>query len=224
MSDNNRFKQPWTIWTHAKLGLTGEEWKENPGNRPGVKFKIHNNNPRFNMYLNDGKYDKAIGFNMDPFIIQEIFEVIRRTVASQEPDRTYWELLSGWDHRGNKTDKPGPVAKIFVGRDSDGVVYIAFQAKGESLAKFPFVPSYYASLHGADGEKLCKKKASEIRAIAWVKGLDAIIGPFMAVHGKEPEQKPGSGGGGNQNKSGNWGKPKSDAGGSSGGWGDDVAF
>lgn len=204
----NRFAAPWNIFSNNKFNLTGEQWKDAKG-RPNLKYRVVNNNPRFLVYMNDDKVQKPIPFALDPIIIQEVFQVVRHVVATKEPTRFAFELKSSYDHRGGRTEKPAPVSKIFIGRDSEGVCYIAFQAKGEQLAKFSFTPSYYADLISATGEKVEKELASEIRAIAWVNALDSITGAFMVVHGKEPENKPGSGGGyDNKKKTGDWGKPK----------------
>jgi len=222
MAEGNRFAQPWTIFSHAKYNLQGEAWGEG-GKKPTLKVVMHNNNPRFRVYMNNGdKNSGAIPFSLDPIILQELFQVIRHVVADKQPSRFSFELKSSYDHRGNKTDKPGPVAKIFVGRDSDGVIYLAVQAKGEALAKFPFLDSFFAELRDATGEKVSKDFASEVRALAWVNAIDGLVGAYSVVHGKEPDEKPGSGGG-NRNKSGGWGgKPQASS--QSADWGADVDY
>lgn len=217
MSEGN-FKPEWNIFSHSKLSIQGEAWEKGGKDKPSLRFKVHANNPRFSVYMNDGRNSKPIPFALDPIIFQELIQVIRMVVASKEPSRYSFELKSGYDHRGNRTDKPAPVAKIYVGRDAESVVYIGFHAKEEKLAKFPFTPSYYAEILDAAGEKLTRELGSEIRAIAWSNALDALVGPFMVVHGKEPAEKPGQGGG--KNKGGGWGKPAEKA---TTSWGDDDA-
>jgi hypothetical protein len=222
MSEGNRFAPKWNIFSHAKFSLNGEEWKDGKG-KPSLKFTVHENNPRFRLYMNDGRNNKPIAFSLDPYIFQEILEVVRMVTADKNPSRFTWELKANYDHKGNRTEKAAPVSKIFVGRDSENVVYIAFTAKGEGVAKFPFTPSFWAELSDASGEKLSRELASEIRARAWVNALTGLVGAYMVVHGKEPEQKPGSGGE-NRNKTGSWSKSTSDSSASADDWDSDVAL
>lgn len=202
MSEQNKFKAQWTIFNHSKFSLTGEPWEPNGKEKPSLKFKIHENNPRFMVYMNDNKNKGPIAYALDPIIFQEFAAVLRYVISDKKPNRFGFELKSSYDHRGNRTEKPGPVSKIYVGRNGEGEVYIGFHAKGEALAKFPFTPSWYADLTDANGEKVTKEFGSEIRGTGWINALEAVVGPYMAVHGKEPAEKPGSG---NKNTKGNWG-------------------
>lgn len=204
MSEVNKFAAPWTIFTHNKLKISGEEWKDNKGNRPSLSFRVVNNNPRFLVYMNDLKKTKPIPYVLDSYIFGDICAIVRHVVQDKKPSRWTFVIKSGYDHRGNKTEKVAPVAKIFVGRDSDNAVYIAFQAKDEALTKFPFTPSYYAEIQDAAGEKITKEFGSELRALSWANTLEQISNMYLVVHGKEPKEKPGNG-----KTTGSWGKKES---------------
>lgn len=223
MSDNtNKFKQPWTLFDHPKFALYGEPWKKEEKDKPALKYKIHENNPRFRVYMNDGSATAArgpIAFALDPYIFNDLMELILLVASDRNPTRYTMEIKAGWDHKGQKLDKVGPVSKIFVGRDAEGIIYLAFQARGENIAKFPLLPSFFAELQDPNGEKLTKEIASEIRARSYVKTLSQATSAWMAVHGKEPAEKHGSGG--NKNKTGSWSKEEKTS--KSDDW-DDVGF
>lgn len=194
MSDNKRF-QKWTIFSHAKLRLSGEPWdKTNPKERPSLMYKVVNNNPRFLLYMNDGKNNNGIPFALDAQIAFQLFTMVEMAVADKDPSRYSLELKGSFVN-GQRQDKPVVVGRIHVGRDTEGVVFIAFQGKGLEAAKFVFRANYFASIHNAEGELLEQRKCSEIVATAWADLMRGLTTSYMVVHGKEPENKPGSGGG-----------------------------
>ncbi len=149
MSDGKQFKKPWDIWQHGKLQIYGEAWKENK-QRPSMKISMWNNNPRFIIYMNNDSATakKSISFALDTYIAGDLTELMKDCIRKKDPSRVGVELKAKRDHRGGTYEKPTVVAKIFLGRDTDGVMYIAFQAKGEALAKFPMLPSFWAELVG----------------------------------------------------------------------------
>lgn len=219
MSEANRFAPKWNIFNHPKFSITGEEWKDHKG-KPSLKYTVHENNPRFRLYMNDGKVEKPIAFALDPYILEDMFEVLEHVIQTKGPARFTMELKGTYDHRGQRTEKAAPISKIFIGRDSESCVYIAFCAKGEQIAKFPFAPSFWAELSDASGEKLAKELASEIRARSWKKTISQMTSMFLVVHGKEPAEKPGSF---NQKKTGSWSKAPAETA-ASDDWDADVNF
>ena len=206
-----QFKQPWSIWAHNKLTLYGEPWKdkENPtkkgNNRPSLKYKVWENNPRFNVYMNNGLSTKTIPFALDTYIAYALFELVQVIANDTERKATRYafELKSKRDHKGNVYDKPTSVAKIYIGRDNEGVMYICFHAKGEDIAKFPFEDSYWASLTDSSGEACKKDFLSELRAKAWANALRELTSVYTVVFGKEKVIQ-----GGNDKKTGSWNKSK----------------
>jgi hypothetical protein len=209
--NNNRPQQPWNIFDHWQLALAGEEWPDQKGKKPSLKFVVHENNARFRLYMRDGKVKDAIPFKLDPHIFGQLCEALLMIAADKNPNRIMMDIKSGYDHKNNKTEKPGTVAKLWAGRDSDGVIYLALQAKGEQMVKFPFLPSWFADLHGADGEKLDKGIASELCTRSYVNNMRTMMINYMVAFGKAPKEKPGSGKGysgnsGGNNKSGDWNK------------------
>lgn len=190
MAEQNRFQQPWNIWQATKLRLNGDAWdKSNPKERPNVSLHVVNNNPRFRLYMNNGKVQKPIAFALDPFILEGLFSALVSICDDNNPNRYTLELKAYYDHHGNHSDKPTSVSKIMVGRDSNGIVYIAFQAKGEDIAKFSFISSYYAVLLGSNGESLDVVKASEFMAKGWIRLLSNMVSSYLVVEGKEPPPK-----------------------------------
>lgn len=199
MSDNKQFQEKWNLLKHSKYTLHGEAWKDNK-KRPSLRMVLWENNPRFRLYLNDDKNKGSIPFALDPVILQEFFGLIRYVTTNKETSRFSYDIKSKNDHRGVKFDKPTTIEKIFVGRDSEGVVFIAFMAKDMPLAKFPFTHSPWAELYDASGEKLSPVKLSEMRANAWVDAMNLILGQVMVTEGKEYIKNDQS----NNKKSGTW--------------------
>ena len=198
----NRFRTPWNIWNASKLRMYGEPWdKSSPRDSPNVSLHIVNNNPRFRVYMNDGVNKGPISYTLDPIKVYTFFEAILHAGKNKEPSRVGFELKSTFDHKGRQTDKPAPVSKIFVGRNSDGIIFMAFQAKGEKAAVFNFKSDYYAVLLGSDGEALDPKLASELTARGWVELLKQMVGPFLVVHGKEPPKRENNNGNSNNDSS-----------------------
>ncbi len=205
MSDGKQFKKPWDIWQHGKLQIYGEAWKENK-QRPSMKISMWNNNPRFIIYMNNDSptAKKSISFALDTYIAGDLTELMKDCIRKKDPSRVGVELKAKRDHRGGTYEKPTVVAKIFLGRDTDGVMYIAFQAKGEALAKFPMLPSFWAELVGENGEPMDKPYASELRARTWCKTLDGLIQVATIVNAKDQSTHKGG-----DNKGGSWNKSKS---------------
>lgn len=198
------FKQPWDLWQHNKLTVYGEAYKDNPKARPSLRYKVYENNPRFSLYLNDGKNNKPIAFSLDPYIANELFVLIKRVIANKETSRISMDIIGKRDWLGNQYEKPTAVAKLHVGRDSEGVVYIAFQAKEIKLVKFPMMGSYWRTYSDEANEKLNKVILSEITAEAWANTLRDLTASFIVMHAKEKViNKPGN------NKGGSWNKTES---------------
>lgn len=218
---SNYPKPKWTIFSHAKLRLSGEAWDpKNQKHRPSLMYKVHNNNPRFLVYMNNDKDQGAQSFALDPYIAGQIFQMVEMVTAKKEPSRLSIELKSSWIG-GARQEKPVVTGKIMVGRGDDSVVYVAFQSKGKDLARFPFVESYFATMKDETGEQLNVASASEICARAWADTLKGLTYSYMVVHGKEPAERPGSGKGG-YSYSGGGGNQSSNSGG--GGWDDPSDF
>lgn len=213
MAENNYPRPPWNIWDLAKLRMQGEAWdKSNLKERPNVALHIVNGNPRFRVYMNDGGNNKAISFALDPAKAYSILEAVNHFSRNKDSSRISLELKSSYDHKGGRTDKPSVVSEIFVGRNSDGIVYIAFRAKGEKTAVFNFKSDYFAVLKGADGEALDPVLESELTSRGWAKLLESMIGSYLTARTTEPPKRtPPNGGGGNSGGGGN-------------NFGDDVPF
>lgn len=231
MSDYQGQRPAWTIWNHNKLRLQGEKWEGEKG-RPSLHYKMVNNNPRFNIYPNKEGQSKPVPFAADFHISNQVFELVKMVAAETENSRYSFSIKAMWQY-GKKLDQPTVVSKIIVGRDSTGVIYIAFQERNKDLYKFPFLPSFFAEIEDSNGEPLNKAAASNLVAIAWATGFQNMTAAYMVVEGKEPPKRDGGGynggggnGGGGYNKGGNSGGGNSGGGNSGGGdsWGASQSF
>jgi len=206
--------EPFDPFNNKRLFLYGTPWnKDEPRNTPKVSFHITNNSPRFRLYMNNGKQDKPIAFPMDPLVYSGLFDTLIEVAKNPDAEKVTWEIRSCFPHNGPRTEKPQPISRVMVGRDTDGTVYVAFQAVGEDLAKFSFRAPGFSSLIGADGERLDSKRASEISAIGWCKLLSSMMTTYLVTNAVDPDNGGGGGYGGGQRQTSNYGGGKPNGGG-----------
>ena len=178
----------WDIFKVPALKLYGSPW--DPADRmkaPSIQVHVTNCSPRMKLYMNDGSENKAYSFNLKPASMFAFFEAIKTVATSEEPDKIGWQIKSNFPHSGPRTEKPTIISTLSVGRDNEGVVYLAFQVKGLQVAKFPFgSSSFFEEMIGPDGEKLNPVTASSICAKGWVTLFSELITTHLAVRSKEP--------------------------------------
>ena len=212
--DNPKFKPKWNPFKFKKLRLYGA--KGPSGKSPTITMDVWENNPRFKLYLNNGSFDKPITMATDPFINQTILLLIEDVAKDDTPQRFSVDIKGFRDHRGNRYDKATPIARIHIGRGDDGVVFIAFQPKGEEPAKFVFGQQWYAPIMDSSGEEMAPQKMSSLHARAWAGLYRAMFENNIITNSVEPKPKDGQGGGGNNSYS--------SGGGGSADFDDDITF
>lgn len=212
---DQQFKQQPTIFTFKKLQMKGVPWEKNDWKKiPGLIYKVVNLNPRFQVYMNDGNVEKPLNFAMNPLIANQFFVVMRDIISRPTPDRVEFEIKGTFDHRGQQTDKPAPISRMFVGRNNDGVMYMSFQAKNESPAMFLFQSDFFAEMKGPDGERLEVGRASNYAAEGYLNLMTQLTNTDLVVNYKEPPAPQSKGGG---NYGGGNGGGGNSAGGNGGG-------
>jgi len=207
---NQQPARTWTIFEHNKLQLHGEPWdKSNPKQRPSLSIHVFSNNPRFRVYMNDGRTQKPLAFKLPQLTMETIFSAINDFADRKDPGTATFALKDYRDATGRPMDKLEVVTSVTVGRGQDNVMFIALQAKGMEIVKFPFLTDFYSNVLGADGDPLDSAIASGWHSKGWVRLMSHLITGYNLLHAKKverQEQTTGGGGGGN-----NWsggGKPK----------------
>lgn len=184
-----KFKAKFNIFKFNKFTLYGKKWKGGD-KAPSLALGIYQNNPRFVLYLNNGSYDKGITMALDPIIFTEIMNEIIDVSTDREmkPHRATWDLKNKYDHR-RKYDQLTVVGQIHVGRDSEGLVFLAVKANGEDMCKFEFTPSWFAPQKDSTGETTAANISSGSRARAWAEHLKGLLMAYLAAHGEEPVRR-----------------------------------
>lgn len=192
MSNYQGPRPAWTIWNHNKLRLAGVPWDSSkPKDRPSCMTKVVNNNPRFNVYMNNGRDDRPQSYKVDPHIFFAIMETIHKVADTPKQTRWEFELKTSFPG-GQRVDTPVIDGKIIVGRDGDGLVFIGFIKHKKDLAKFNFIPSYWAGLNGEGIDGDPKIESSNIMAKGWATQMSELVGAYLVHDAKEPEQRPGT--------------------------------
>jgi len=184
---DNKLRPKWTSFELKKLRLFGKPWSEaNRREAPALSLHVVNGNPRFRLYYNNGKTNNAFPIAFDPHIFFQLLEALKYIASKPSADKITMEIKATYD-KGMKLDKPMVVSKVIVGRDTDGTVYIAIAIKGEQQAIFPFQPSFYASLVGADGEILSPALASTFAAQGYAELMSKMVASHLVVHTTDPD-------------------------------------
>lgn len=201
---NDSPRPAWNILSHGKLQLSGDPWdKSNYKQRPSLSIHVFSNNPRLRVYMNDGRTAKPLSYKTTSYTLEAIFEAIIHFSNKKEPG-FHTVTIEDWrDMQGRQLDKKTIVGYITIGRDNEGVMFIATQAgKNDPIAKFPFMMDFYSDMLGMDGEKLDPRLASSYHARGWVTLNRKLISDYISLHGKEVVKKPppNSNSGGNNNQ------------------------
>lgn len=221
---NQQFKPKFTIFDERKLTLYGARWQADKREAPSCRLRMYGNNPRFSLYLNNGGYSKGITIALNPYILYQITDAVlefSKLPMDAEATRRTWEIKSYRNHKGEQYDKPTVVAKIYVGVDKGGVLFLGLHASGEDVARFPFTSDFYASLVGGDGNPLTEAEASRIVGRSWAMLSERLVANFMVENPVDVEgQKQNNQGGGNRRSQGggNYGGNKSND------FDDDISF
>lgn len=125
------------------------------------------------------------------------------------------EIIECWDQpfiNGQRSKDLKLDTKVVVGKDREGVVYLAVLSWDSSrpIVKFPIRPSQYTRLTHGDGSSYTEAEATLLYAPGWAKQLTQIISTLLADDFYErPDNNNGRGGygggqgGGNQGGYGN---------------------
>lgn len=184
-----------------KFALYGKPTEGGRG-APKMQFGVFRGNPRLTVFTNDPSdpEKKPINAAMDPLIWGGFIQTIEK-VANGEPN-TQIRIVN----RKGPPQKTFPDAIVVVGKDADGVVYLAVKKDNRPTKKFPILPGIYADWADQDGNPLPPGETSTIYALGFVRTLDAQMQAFMRET-YEPAQPPQGGGnrGGNFNRGGGGG-------------------
>lgn len=198
---------------------------------PKLSFGIYKNKPNITVRTNapsDQGNDKgriqAEPSNKD---FQAILTAIRGFIKDPTPDQKVTATLKAKRRvsGGRLSDDKMVSVHILIGRDSNGVIYIAVRSwnKDRPVIKFPFLPESdnFGEIIWGDtqGNPLPNSKISEYYAEGMINAIEMQVQNLLRTNYKAPERRDGqggSGGGGGYNRGGQGGG--NNYGGGSGGY------
>lgn len=218
-----------------KLRMTGPTLTDQGAKYPGsLAVSVVKNQIHLDVYTNvpNDKNNGNIRAAMDHLTFGAFLELFDQVLKS--PADTAYKMVNK-NHtffEGKRSEEPRVVSTTILGRDKEGVMFIALVAKDRPYLKFDFLGTTYHTLIGADGQPMSKADASGFFARGWrrtIGGLATAVATAEYV-APEPKNKDGGNGGGSYgggNRGGNSGGGNSNSGGghSSGdSWGSDDDY
>lgn len=205
-----------------------------------ISISVVNNQPRLTVRTNvDGAKDYGrIMAKLDTPTFFAIIEAIDMARASQ----TEWKMAiknmnHKWSKQNGRSSEMSLESTTWVGKDKDGVVFIAITAQDAPNLKFVFSPTTYHNCVHADGSAWTEAEVSMLYSgsfIRWAQGLTLQILHDEYVEPKPKGEKGNSGGGNNSgynnNRNSNSGNSDygngggNSGGGSGGGFDEEIPF
>lgn len=218
MAGNNNFRpapRKKNALDEYKLRLSGPTLTDQGAKFPGaLAVSVVKNQIHLDVYTNvpNDKNNGNIRAAMDHLTFGAFLELFDAVLKSG-PDTAY--KIVNKNHtffEGKRSEEPRVVSTTILGRDKEGVMFIALVAKDRPYLKFDFLGTNYHAIMGPDGQPLSKAEASNFFARGWRRTINNLTGGVAVAEYVAPEPKNkdgGSGGGynggGNRNGGGNGG-------------------
>lgn len=203
-----------TALDDVKWRLRGDKVLEGGKYPPTLSFvQQTNGNPMIEIYLNNGEKDinkLRIQVKMDQWMADIIFETLEEAAKTKEENfKRVLEVKAQFLY-GKRLDQPKVVAKVIIGKNEQGRVYLGVAADGRPAVRFTFEANTdWFNYADGNGNPLPLEVLDKVFCLAWVKGVCAVWHRLFAQNWKAPEPK--------QNNNGNRG---GNSGNSGGGWKD----
>lgn len=180
---------------------------------PTLGFAVVKNNPVIEVRTNvDGDKDYGrIQAKIDTPTLFAIAEAIATVHTKENDTKAIFAVMAHRFIGGQRSKDPMLDSKVMVGKDKDGVCFIAVLSwdKERPVIKFPFRPAVLHSVTHGDGTPWTPAEVSVVYSKAWAKIVDSIVGMVTVNEYVEPPPRDGGqgggGGGGYQRGGGNGG-------------------
>ena len=218
MAGNNNFRpapRKKNALDEYKLRLSGPTLTDQGAKFPGaLAVSVVKNQIHLDVYTNvpNDKNNGNIRAAMDHLTFGAFLELFDAVLKSG-PDTAY--KIVNKNHtffEGKRSEEPRVVSTTILGRDKEGVMFIALVAKDRPYLKFDFLGTNYHAIMGPDGQPLSKAEASNFFARGWRRTINNLTGGVAVAEyvAPEPKNKDGASGGGyngggNRNGGGNGG-------------------
>ena len=197
-----------TALDDIKWRLRGDKVLEGGKYPPTLSFvQQTNGNPMFEIYLNNGEKDinkLRIQVKMDQWMADIIFETIEEEVKTKEESfKRVLEVKAQFLY-GKRLDQPKVVAKVIVGKNEQGRVYLGIAADNRPAVRFTFEANTdWFNYADGNGNPLPTEVVDRIFCLAWVRGVRASWHKLFTMNWKAPAPKDNNGKGGNYNNRNN---------------------
>lgn len=165
------------------------------------------NNPRIDVYTNvpNDKNNGNIRGAMDMPTFYLLIEMMRKAITLDDNQVLKLQNLNHVFFGGERSAEPKLISTTLVGRDKDGVLFLACVAKDRPYLKFNMLPTNYHVMIDVNGEPMNKREASNYFLAGYANMLENMMAAVAVVNYTEPKPKDNNGGGNNYNRGGNGG-------------------
>jgi len=154
------------------------------GDGATLNWSVRNGYPRITIFTdnknNEGSfnYDKMITAPLDYMAIMSYIDMFQEVIDGPNDNKKEIDCYNTKYENGVKTNEIRLQGTAVIGKDKDGVMYIAAIEEGKRKIKFPlnFVTWYKLRVNG---EYLTESQTSIMYAKSYVKVLDRIISRFI---------------------------------------------
>lgn len=167
--------------------------------RPSLAFRFIGNDPVAEAWTNvQGDKDNGrILLKLDNTAFEALMQALEYILKSKEQTHIAVEVMQRtWN--GGKPGDIKPAGRLAVGRDSNGVMFVAITSWDQNRPKlrFPLLPNERDfNFYDASGQPLEKSKLSELVAGGWLSRMRSMM-PTIQFHTyTEPQPKEKKGGG-----------------------------
>lgn len=212
------------------------------GKTADLNWSVFEGNPRLVVYTSDPqeKENKEKSFGriqvaLDPPDVGLLMVYLKKVLANDTPNfKLGLKNLNSYNYKTNERYEGDPqhINDIVVGRDADGVIFIAAVEPDRPSIRFYFGPTKFHRPVKGDGSEFTKKELSEFYAESWIIMVPEVIAALVAADAIDRSNNPEEqakwsgapkrewnnnrqgGGGGNWNRGGGGGYNR----GGGGGW------
>lgn len=209
---------------HRKLWISADNGQ---GKKGTLKWDIYKNNPRITVYTNipDDRDNGRISANLNPQVFAAFMTLVQRAIdfrptADQPEFKVKIEnMRPNFQKGGGKPDGMVGASELWIGKDSQGIVWLSVTAYNRPKIKFQFFTDEYHNFYHGTGERFSAGETSVLMAEGYLKVLAEIMGPLYVNLYVEEEPRNGGNQGGNRggNGGGGWQNNRGGNGGGQGG-------
>ncbi len=171
--------------------------------RAKLVWGIRDGNPRIAVFTNDPTdtvKSGVISAPMDPITFYTFIEMLKRAAtASGETKYKLDCFTTRRDESGAAIEKV-LLSEVYMGKDSDGCVWMSVVEGSRPKIKFIFTISDYHKLYKTDGTELTKAEYSTVVALATINSILPIYEKYMQEANEEQRLRPRVKGAFNKNK------------------------